>query len=676
MSRPLRVFLCHATQDKPAVWRLHRYLKQHGVQPWLDQEDLLPGQDWQMEIPKAIDVADVIVVCLSKNSVDKEGYVQKEISFALDKALEKPEGAIFIIPAKLEECDIPRRLSRYQWVDLFREDGYQRLGLSLNKRADGLGADAVQGLSVDDQAIFDAEPEQKAGIFLPEHVKKSEKKIFISYKRNVSPDSLVAEAVFEALRRDHDVFMDTTLQVGERWAERIQNAIKESDYLIIFLSAYSVHSEMVIAEIETAHHHGKAHGKPAILPVRLAYEEPLVYPLSAYLNPLQWAFWNLESDTPRLVAELRRAVSGGNLPDDAVEMVMPASAEEEIPTAFANMPRDLGSPEGTMPHQSMFYIERETDREALQALREGDGVTITIKGPRQMGKSSLLNRLMSDKSGRGMKTAFIDFQMIENSVIENADLFYRQFCSLLSWEFEVEDRTEEFWKNPLGQVQKTTNYIQRHLLKELREAHVLLAMDEVERMFTSPFRSDFFSMLRSWHNNRARGGDWTRFNMALVTSTEPYQLIADLNQSPFNVGAVIELKDFTLQQVSDLNRRHGSPLSAEQVAQILGLLGGHPYLTRKALYLVASRRASFEDVMNNCCEDDGPFGDHLRNHLFRMSDHQDLKSSLMQVIDYRRCADEHIFFRLRGAGLVKRVGNEVVPRNELYACYFGERLHG
>ncbi|KAF0107919.1 MAG: toll-interleukin receptor [Anaerolineaceae bacterium] len=500
-------------------------------------------------------------------------------------------------------------------------------------------------------------------------------KIFISYKRNIEPDAPVATAVYEALQNGHEVFIDTTLQVGEKWAERIQNAIQESDYLIIFLSEHSVHSEMVIAEIETAHHYGKSHGHPEILPVRLAYAEPLAYPLSAYLNPLQWALWDRESDTPRLIAELQRAVSGGSLPNKTTETKTVAPTKEEIPTAFANMPRDLGSPEGTMPHQSPFYIERETDREATQALCEITGVTITIKGPRQMGKSSLLNRLMVEGCGRGMKTAFIDFQMIENSAIENADIFYRQFCSLLSWEFGVEDLTEEFWKNPLGQVQKTTNYVTNHLLKELQDTQLLLAMDEVERMFTSPFRSDFFSMLRSWHNGRARGGDWTRFNMALVTSTEPYQLIADLNQSPFNVGAVVELKDFTSQQVSDLNQRHGNPLTSEQVAKIADLLGGHPYLTRKALYLVASKRAAFDDVVKNACEDDGPFGDHLRNHLFRMSNYQELKSGLMQVIKYRRCPDEHVFFRLRGAGLVRRVGNDVLPRNALYAEYFGKRLN-
>lgn len=501
-------------------------------------------------------------------------------------------------------------------------------------------------------------------------------KIFISYKRNVTPDTPVATAVFESLRHDHNVFMDTTLQVGEKWAERIQNEIKQSDYLIIFLSEHSVHSEMVIAEIETAHHTGKAKGKPAILPVRLAYNEPLVYPISAYLNPLQWALWDKESDTPRLISELERAVTGGILQNKTTDSKVITPSKDEIPTAFANISaRDLGSPEGTMPHQSPFYIERETDYEAMDALCAMNGVTITIKGPRQMGKSSLLNRLMNDGCERDMKTAFIDFQMIEKNTIENADIFYRQFCSLLSFEFEVEDRTEEFWKNPLGQVQKTTNYVTKYLLKELQGAQLLLAMDEVERMFTSPFRSDFFSMLRSWHNNRARGGDWTRFNMALVTSTEPYQLIADLNQSPFNVGTVVELKDFTQEQVTDLNQRHGNSLSSEQVTKISELLGGHPYLTRKALYLTASERATFDDIVTKACEDDGPFGDHLRNHLFRMSDHQDLKSGLNQIIKYHRCADEHIFFRLRGAGLVRRVGNDVLPRNALYAEYFGKRLN-
>lgn len=504
-------------------------------------------------------------------------------------------------------------------------------------------------------------------------------KIFISYKRNIEPDTPVATAVYEALRENHEVFIDRTLQVGQKWAERIQSAIKDADYFISFLSPHSVNSEMVIGEVDTAHQHGKATGKPAILPVRLDFNEPLVYPLSAYLNPLQWAIWSSNEDTPKLIAELRGAISGGQLQADSAAVVTQPgkTGEEEVPTAFANITiRDLVSPEGTMLQKSPFYIERETDEEALHALHESNGVTITIKGPRQMGKSSLLNRLLVEGKASDMRTAFIDFQLIETAAMENADVFYRQFCSLLSWEFDIEDRTEEYWKNPLGQVQKTTNYLQKRLFREIQDSQILLAMDEVERMFGSPFRSDFFSMLRSWHNNRARGGDWTRLYIALVTSTEPYQFIADLNQSPFNVGQVVDLMDFDLEQVFDLNRRHHSPLTEGEVEKLFELLGGHPYLTRRALYLVASGRDTFKQLTDHAYEDNGPFGDHLRNYLFRMGGQDKLRDGLWKVIKYKQCQDEHIFFQLRGSGLVKRIANSVLPRNQLYAEYFGKRLNG
>jgi formylglycine-generating enzyme required for sulfatase activity len=145
-NRSLKVFLCHASADKPVVRKLYRYLRSKGMDPWLDSEKLLPGENWKIEISKALFESDVIVVCLSKNSVTKEGYVQSEIAFALDKALEKPAGTIFIIPAKLEECNVPTRLSPYQWVDLYR-DGYKRLMLSLNKRALQLGL-AIEPITI------------------------------------------------------------------------------------------------------------------------------------------------------------------------------------------------------------------------------------------------------------------------------------------------------------------------------------------------------------------------------------------------------------------------------------------------------------------------------------------------------------------------------------------------
>ena len=169
-ARPLKVFLCHASADKPAVRKLYRYLKQRGVQPWLDEIDLLPGQNWQAEIPNALYSSDVILVCLSKNSVNKEGYVQKEISFALDKALEKPEGTIFIIPARLEECSVPSRLSHFQRVDMFREDGYKRLMQSLNLRAASLSPTVAQASVTDESQTIDAVGDGKGQVKLPREV--------------------------------------------------------------------------------------------------------------------------------------------------------------------------------------------------------------------------------------------------------------------------------------------------------------------------------------------------------------------------------------------------------------------------------------------------------------------------------------------------------------------------
>jgi hypothetical protein len=141
--RPLKVFLCHAHADKTTVRNLYRHLKERKIDAWLDAEKLLPGQNWQVEIPKALLSSDVIIICLSKNSVDKEGYVQKEIKFALDKALEMPEGRIFLIPARLEECNLPYSLSAFHFVNLFEEDGYKRLLRSLRARAEQIGASKI-----------------------------------------------------------------------------------------------------------------------------------------------------------------------------------------------------------------------------------------------------------------------------------------------------------------------------------------------------------------------------------------------------------------------------------------------------------------------------------------------------------------------------------------------------
>jgi formylglycine-generating enzyme required for sulfatase activity len=140
MHRPLSVFLCHASQDKPIVRELYKQLSaEKWIDPWLDEENLLPGQDFDFEIKKAMRDADAIIICLSKVSVTKEGYVNKEIRRALDVADEKPEGTIYVIPLRLDECEPTfDRLKRLQWADYFSPNSHEKLIKSLRARATAL----------------------------------------------------------------------------------------------------------------------------------------------------------------------------------------------------------------------------------------------------------------------------------------------------------------------------------------------------------------------------------------------------------------------------------------------------------------------------------------------------------------------------------------------------------
>jgi hypothetical protein len=129
-----KVFLCHSSGDKEAVRRLYRTLRRAGIDPWLDEEDLVGGQDWGLEIPRALRNSAAVIVCLSTEAITKTGYVHKEVKVALEIADQQPEGQIFIIPVRLDDCSMPERLMKWQRVDLFKPDGETSLLRALNKR--------------------------------------------------------------------------------------------------------------------------------------------------------------------------------------------------------------------------------------------------------------------------------------------------------------------------------------------------------------------------------------------------------------------------------------------------------------------------------------------------------------------------------------------------------------
>jgi hypothetical protein len=499
-------------------------------------------------------------------------------------------------------------------------------------------------------------------------------RVFLSYKRHVEPDqTLVQEMLAGLSRAGHAVFIDQQLGVGQAWAREIKEQVRQSDFLVVLLTADSSRSEMVRGEIELARRHAAATSLPRILPVRVRFDGPLPYPLSAYLNDIQYASWNGPEDTPRLLTELLAAMRGEST---AGTRMKPAAsgASAGLPPPYA---APLPAPGGALDIEDPWYLPRPADATAVAVARES-GQTLTIKGPRQMGKSSLLMRTVKAGLDVGKKVALLDFQLLDEATKADPDLFFRRFTSSIAERLELPDRVQEKWNAGHSNPQNCTLYVEREILPVLN-APCVIAIDETDSIFRAPFSADFFAMLRSWHGRRAHPGrrNWKSVDIILSTSTEPEFFIDRAHESPFNVGVVLPLEDFVEDQVLQLNALHPRPIPDAEVRRVYHLIGGHPYLSRKALYMVAGPTplCKVEELFTRVTDDAGPFGDHLRYYLLRLQGKQELIGAFRRAIDGRGIDDELLIHRLQGAGLVRRQGSTVLPRCELYATYFRERLH-
>ena len=138
-------FLCYAKENSIGVREFRERLKtEDWIDPWFDEEDILPGQMWEESVVEAVHNSHAVIVFLSSIAVRKEGFFHKELKLALDAAAEKPDGTIFIIPIRLDVCDVPDRLRPYQYVDYFGDEAhkdhvYSSLIAALKIRAENLG---------------------------------------------------------------------------------------------------------------------------------------------------------------------------------------------------------------------------------------------------------------------------------------------------------------------------------------------------------------------------------------------------------------------------------------------------------------------------------------------------------------------------------------------------------
>jgi TIR domain-containing protein len=132
-KRQAQLFLIYAHSDKKAVRKLYDRITRNRIKAWLDEKELLPGQNWKHEIRQAILRSYIVIVCLSRQFNKQGGFRHEELEIALEKARSFPDSEIFIIPTRLEKCDLPEPLRQWQCVDLFEADGFRKLLRSIKE---------------------------------------------------------------------------------------------------------------------------------------------------------------------------------------------------------------------------------------------------------------------------------------------------------------------------------------------------------------------------------------------------------------------------------------------------------------------------------------------------------------------------------------------------------------
>ncbi|MEG3987076.1 AAA-like domain-containing protein [Microcoleus sp. S28C3] len=336
---------------------------------------------------------------------------------------------------------------------------------------------------------------------------------------------------------------------------------------------------------------------------------------------------------------------------------------------------NLDNPEGSVSLDSPLYIDRPPIESDCYQTIVKPGALIRVKAPRQMGKTSLVQRILYHAKEEGYQTAYLNFQWADGSFLTHLDELLQWFCGEITNELNLEDRLGEYWKGVLGSKNKTTKYFQRYLLSD-SDRPLVLGLDEVDRIFQhSEIATDFFGLLRAWHERGKNEEIWKKLRLVISHSQEVY-IPLNINQSPFNVGLPIELPELNQRQVTDLVNRHQLNWSNQEICDLMEMVGGHPYLVRVALYQVARGRINLDSLLKVAPTEEGPYYDHLRRHLVNLETDVELAATIREVINSELPVEIHTgeAFKLRSMGLIKFQGNAVIPLCGLYRQYFSHRL--
>lgn len=331
------------------------------------------------------------------------------------------------------------------------------------------------------------------------------------------------------------------------------------------------------------------------------------------------------------------------------------------------------NPDGQVPLNSPFYIERpEVEIKCYESILQ-PGALIRIKAPQKMGKTSLMSRILDHSQQKGYRTVSLNLWSKES--LTDLNNFLQGFCAILSEELGLEEQIDKYWKKRLSSQVNCTNYLKDYLLKNITTP-LVLGLDDIDRIFPySEIAQEFFALLRAWHENGKNEEIWQKLRLVIAHSQEVYVSL-NVNQSPFNVGLSVEIGEFSPIQIKELVQRHKLNWSDTEIEELRGMIDGHPYLLRAALYQIATGNLTLEQFLKVAPTDEGLFRGFLHPYLSLLEEDKLLKTAIQKVInsDIPVKLDSVQSFKLRSLGLIEFKGNEVQCLCNLYRFYFRERL--
>jgi hypothetical protein len=352
-------------------------------------------------------------------------------------------------------------------------------------------------------------------------------------------------------------------------------------------------------------------------------------------------------------------------------------------------------PGGQICLDSVFYIDRPILESLCYEAIQEDGALVNIRAPKQMGKTSLMTRILAYASSLGDRTVSVSLQLADAEILQNLERFLQWFCARVSKQLDLPNAIANFWDNSLGSKSNATDYFEDVILANLdREAWaapnraasprenrpLVIAIDELNQLFAYPdIASEFLQLLRTW-SEQAKEGDadinpWHKLRLVTVHSTE-ILMPPSIDPSLLNTGLVIELPEFTPAQVQDLANRCEQEITVPQTQRLIALLGGHPYRLQIAFYYLQQQTITLEELLENSASTAAIYADHLEQQWWNLQRYPNLLPSFTQIVRQSSPVDCEAVqaSQLHKMGLVHLHGLQASLACDLFRPFFRDRL--